>query len=199
MRGYVPSPVGDMVALLSVCTRRVAAAMLAASCLQLDRSPATALSSTTTCAWESWVYGGSVDQAVREVRSLLIRNSEAKITSQSPDRRYMRVRFENYDLRGQERIDDCQFYLVPTGAQGSAAVVQCRRGPSDADAEDNARSRRRVRDLRNKLEWTARASGEGDAFKSFSVLDSMFAKVPLGQQACHCPLQGGLRAKAARS
>ena len=181
-----------MVALSSVCTRRVAAAMLAATCMQpLGRIPsaAAASSSTPTSAWESWVYDGSVDQAVREVRSMLIRSPDAKITNQSPDRRYMRVRFESYGLSGQETVDDCQFYLVPTGTQGSAAVVQCRRGPLEA-TEDTARSRRRVRELRNKLEWTARASGEGDAFKSFSVLDSMFAKAPLGQQVMPWPPRG---------
>ena len=40
----------------------------------------------------------------------------------------MRVTFEQAQLSGVY-VDDCQFYVVPTGADsGGAAVVQCRRG-----------------------------------------------------------------------
>lgn len=165
-------------------SRRAASAVLAAAyALPLARTPRLALAapSIPLCPWESWTYGGSVDQAVQEVRRMLIQTPAAKIVSQSPDRHYMRVRFMSYDPQGMTS-DDCLIYLVPTGDQGSAAVVQCRLSPLDADNQDLARSRRRIRDMRKQLGWSVRASGQGDAFKSFSLLESMFDKNPVGIQ-----------------
>ena len=146
------------------------------------------------CSWESWVFDGDVQDAVWELRQLLLKLEDAKIVKQSPDRRYMRVQFEALDFRGLH-IDECQFYLVPTGGQGGAAVVQCRRGDRDnfggaivdSGDQDEKRSRRRLRELRKAIGWSVRASGQGDAFKSFSVLEAMFARVPLGEQVRRTP------------
>ena len=56
------------------------------------------------------------------------RPPDTQVLAQSVDRRYMRVTFEQAQLSGVY-VDDCQFYVVPTGADsGGAAVVQCRRG-----------------------------------------------------------------------
>ena len=70
-------------------------------------------------------------------------------------------------------------------------MVQCRRGssgslrvgPEIGDDTDEKRSRRRLRDLRKSIGWSVRASGQGDALKSMSVLENMFGSVPLGEQA----------------
>eukprot|EP00966_Prymnesium_polylepis_P303078 7001257-Prymnesium_polylepis.1 len=99
---------------LAPLSRRAASALLAAACLHAPSRRASAVP-TTASAWESWVYDNTVEQAVVDVRALLVRSPEAKILSQSPDRRYMRVSFDSYDLVGRASIDDCQFYMVPTG------------------------------------------------------------------------------------
>ncbi|KAL3893593.1 MAG: hypothetical protein SGPRY_014123 [Prymnesium sp.] len=132
-----------------------------------------------SCAAQLGGGGGS------GVRRVLIGSADAKIVSQSPDRHYMRVRFQVTTTR-EAYSDDCQIYLVPTGEQASAAVVQCRVGDGREGTErDNSRSRRRIRELRKQLGWDVRASGQGDAFKSFSVLESMFADVPIAQKSSY--------------
>ncbi|KAL1495308.1 hypothetical protein AB1Y20_017166 [Prymnesium parvum] len=93
----------------------------------------------------------------------------------------MRYRFEGADAAGSY-VDDCQFYLVPTGADAGAAVVLCRASPPAASPLAAARSRRRLREVRRLLGWTARASGQGDAFQSFRVLEQMFGAAPLAQK-----------------
>jgi len=145
--------------------------------------------------WESWTFPDDVEAAVRQLRSLLLEWPGAKVLAQSVDRRYMRVTFEQAQLSGVY-VDDCQFYVVPTGADsGGAAVVQCRRGmAADFGLEGlagepaagffNRRyTRERLRELRAALGWQLRTAGSGDVSESFQRLQSIFREAPLGNVA----------------
>lgn len=92
-------------------------------------------------------------------------------------------------------VDDCQFYVVPTGSDaGGAVVVQCRRGRSSypygpewlrgtelARLINNRLTRERLKELREALGWSMRASGSGDPSASFQRLQSMYKNSPLGE------------------
>ena len=150
--------------------------------------------------WESWYYSGDVRDASFELRALIAQWPRTKVQAQSEDRRYLRVQFKDSDLTGPY-IDDCQFYLVPTGANAGAAVVQCRRKrPLEGGASKSyASNRQRLRDLRNALGWELRASGREDNSEAFRRLEEATRKVPLaGSEPSGLSAEDwkGLRAKA---
>lgn len=95
-------------------------------------------------SWESWYYSGDVRDATFRLRALIAQWPRTKVQAQSEDRRYLRVQFQDSDLKGPF-TDDCQFYLVPTGANDGAAVVQCRRRRPGAGEYSYASNRQECR------------------------------------------------------
>ena len=148
---------------------------------------------TVTDSYESWAFSTDVSDAVRSLRALLFTSPDAKIMAQSEDRRYMRVDFSDADLFSVG-LDSCQFYLVPTGSRGGAAVVQCRqaresttaRTPLAALPSFDFRSRR-LRTLRDALGWELRSSGSGDLSASFERLNAEYRLSPLGEGGTRLP------------